>query len=200
MAKKPNAERSERPTTYYIKWGAVLVFLLGAIVFVCINNMNDDDAVAVSSAPVEIPPPAAMPTQPIKPRDELTLSDTQRELLQKAREYKLALLTSKINELNGKKDAPAPATTSVAPPPVYMSPMGSPDDIPAEPKAGSMSSRGDDIIVKMILGTESAWLERGGERRQVRVGGTVWGLKIAKITQDAVCVGGKLPRCLYIEG
>lgn len=201
MAKKPNGKKSTAGSTKQnIVWGVALVFIVMAGAYVVMGNMDQSSAVVATQAPVEIPPPAAVPTQAIKTKDISTLSETERDLLQKAREYKVALLTSKINELKAKNE-PAQSVVSVAPARAdYVSPVGTPDDIPADPMVGSRGSSGDDIIVKMILGTESAWLERGGERRQVRVGGAVWGVTVSKITQDAVCVTGKRPRCLYIEG
>lgn len=201
MAKKPNGKKSTAGSTKQnIVWGIALVFIVMAGAYVVMGNMDQSSTAVATQAPVEIPPPAAVPMQAIKTKDISTLSETERDLLQKAREYKVALLTSKINELKAKNE-PAQSVVSVAPARAdYVSPVGTPDDIPADPMVGSRGSSGDDIIVKMILGTESAWLERGGERRQVRVGGAVWGVKVSKITQDAVCVTGKRPRCLYIEG
>lgn len=201
MAKKPNSKKSTAGSMKQnIVWGIALVFIVMAGAYVVMGNMEQSSAAVATQAPVEIPPPAAMPTQAIKTKDISVLSETERDLLQKAREYKVALLTSKINELKTKNE-PAQSVVSVAPARAdYVSPVGTPDDIPADPMIGSRGSSGDDIIVKMILGAESAWLERGGERRQVRVGGAVWGVKVSKITQDAVCVTGKRPRCLYIEG
>lgn len=200
MAKKPNSKKSTAGSTKQnIVWGIVLVFIVMAGAYVVMGNMDQTGTSAATQAPVEIPPPAAVPTQAIKTKDVGSLSETERDLLQKAREYKVALLTSKINELKTKNE-PAQSVVSVAPARAdYVSPVGTPDDIPADPIRGRGSS-GDDIIVKMILGAESAWLERGGERRKVRVGGAVWGVKVSKITQDAVCLTGKRPRCLYIEG
>lgn len=201
MAKKPNGKKSTAGSTKQnIVWGIALVFIVMVGAYVVMGNMDQSSAAVATQAPVEIPPPAAMPTQAIKTKDISALSETERDLLQKAREYKVALLTSKINELKTKNE-PAQSVVSVAPVRAdYISPGGTPDDIPADPMVGSRGSFGDDIIVKMILGTESAWLERGGERRQVRVGGAVWGVKVSKITPDSVCVTGKRPRCLYIEG
>ncbi|WP_342041169.1 hypothetical protein [Aeromonas caviae] len=201
MAKKPNGRKSTAGSTKQnVVWGIALVFIVMAGAYVVMGNMDQSSAAVATQAPVEIPPPAAMPTQAIKTKDISALSETERDLLQKAREYKVALLTSKINELKTKNE-PAQSVVSVAPVRAdYISPVGTPDDIPADPMVGSRGSFGDDIIVKMILGTESAWLERGGERRQVRVGGAVWGVKVSKITPDSVCVTGKRPRCLYIEG
>lgn len=201
MAKKPNSKKSTAGSTKQnIVWGIVFVFIVMAGAYVMMGNMDQTGTSAATQVPVEIPPPAAVPTQAIKTKDVSSLSETERDLLQKAREYKVALLTSKINELKTKNE-PAQSVVSVAPARAdYVSPVGTPDDIPADPMIGSRGSSGDDIIVKMILGAESAWLERGGERRQVRVGGAVWGVKVSKITQDAVCVTGKRPRCLYIEG
>ncbi len=201
MAKKPNGKKSTASSTKQnIAWGIVLVFIVMAGAYVVMGNMDQTATSSATQAPVEISPPAAVPTQAIKTKDISSLSETERDLLQKAREYKVALLTSKINELKTKNE-PAQSVVSVAPALAdYVSPVGTPDDIPADPIVGGRGNSGDDIIVKMILGAESAWLERGGERRQVRVGGVVWGVKVSKITQDAVCVTGKLPRCFYIEG
>lgn len=201
MAKKPNGKKSTAGSTKQnIVWGIALVLIVMAGAYVVMGNMEESSAAVATQAPVEIPPPAAVPTKAIKAKDISALSETERDLLQKAREYKVALLTSKINELKTKNE-PAQSVVSVAPARAdYVSPVGTPDDIPADPMVGSRGSSGDDIIVKMILGTESAWLERGGERRQVRVGGAVWGVKVSKITPDSVCVTGKRPRCLYIEG
>lgn len=201
MAKKPNGKKSTAGSTKQnIVWGIALVLIVMAGAYVVMGNMEESSAAVATQAPVEIPPPAAVPTKAIKAKDINALSETERDLLQKAREYKVALLTSKINELKSKNE-PAQSVVSVAPARAdYVSPVGTPDDIPADPMVGSRGSSGDDIIVKMILGTESAWLERGGERRQVRVGGAVWGVKVSKITPDSVCVTGKRSRCLYIEG
>ena len=201
MAKKPTGKKSTAGSMKQnIVCGVALVFIVMAGAYVVMGNMEQSSSAVATQAPVEIPPPASVPTQAIKIKDISALSETERDLLQKAREYKIALLTSKINELKAKNE-PTQSVVSVAPARAdYVSPAGAPDDIPADPMVGGRGSSGGDIIVKMILGTESAWLERGGERRQVRVGGAVWGVKVSKITPDSVCVAGKRPRCLYIEG
>lgn len=180
-----------------IIWGIILVVILGAAGYVVMGNSSQELG---ETTPVahEIPAPTPVITPPIPTRDIGSLTQTQKELLQKAREYKLALLTFKTDELKSKSESTVVSTVTSHSD--YVSPQGTPDDIPADPKGSEYIESSTDTVVRMIIGSDTAWLERSGERRQVGVGGDAWGKTVSRITPNSVCFGGKKPYCVYIEG
>lgn len=198
MAKKQRAIKvAASSKKQNLMWGAVLFAILVAAGYVVMGGANQEPV--VESAP-EIPAPTPVQSKPLPVKDVSTLTPTQKELLQKAREYKLALLTSKTDELKSKSESTTVIETTGSIRSDYVAPQGTPDDIPVDPKGGEYTERSPDTVVRMIIGNESAWLERSGERRQVRVGASAWGMSVSRITPNSVCFGGKKPHCIYIEG